>query len=36
VTGDGTPRIAFLTGGSTLLTAGLLLMVVRRRMRVAG
>jgi hypothetical protein len=36
VTGDGTPRIAFLTGGSTLLTAGLLVMVVRRRMRVAG
>ncbi|WNI14471.1 hypothetical protein [Actinacidiphila sp. ITFR-21] len=35
-TGDGTPRIAFLTGGSTLLAAGLLLMVVRRRIRAAG
>jgi hypothetical protein len=34
-TGDNTPRLAFLTGGSTLLTAGLLLMVVRRRLKAA-
>ncbi|MBM9503373.1 hypothetical protein [Actinacidiphila acididurans] len=29
----GTPRMAFLTGGSTLIAAGLLLVVVRRRIR---
>ncbi|MYS21003.1 MULTISPECIES: hypothetical protein [unclassified Streptomyces] len=34
-TGDGTPRAAFLTGGITLLAAGLVLMVARRRMRSA-
>jgi len=36
VTGGGTSRVAFLTGGITMLAAGLLLMVVRRRIRVGG
>ncbi|MFC4035596.1 hypothetical protein ACFO3J_29625 [Streptomyces polygonati] len=35
VTGGGASRVAFLTGGSTLLAAGLVLMVARRRMRPA-
>ena len=35
-TGEGSSRAAFLTGGSTLVAAGLLLVVVRRRLRGIG